>query len=87
MRFFVRRVSGTGNLTVKGTLAGGALQLTAIATVNGTAAWQPSPIVAFPPALTTAVATGGLNAQFQFVADPGTVYRIDDVYMDPFKSR
>ena len=27
----------------------------------------------------------GYQAQFLFVADPGTTFRIDDVHLDPFK--
>ena len=88
MRFMVRRVSGTGNLTILGTLAGkSGLPLTTMTIVAGSAAWQASDVVYFPSALTSLVASSGLNAQFQFVADPGTVYRIDDVYMDPYKTR
>jgi hypothetical protein len=87
MRFMVRRVSGTGDLTVKGTLAGTGFSAAIVTTVAGTATWQPSAIVYFPSVFTTLVANGGLNAQFQFVADAGTVYRIDDVYMDPYKTR
>jgi hypothetical protein len=88
MRFMVRRVSGTGSLVVLGTLAGkSGLPLTTVATVTGSGAWQPSDVVYFPSSLTSLVASGGLNAQFQFVADAGTVYRIDDVYMDPYKTR
>jgi hypothetical protein len=84
----VRRVSGTGSLAVKGTLAGkSGLPLTVVATVTGTDAWQPSDVVYFPSVFTSLVTDTGLNAQFQFVADAGTVYRIDDVYMDPYKTR
>ncbi len=86
MRFFLRRVSGTGALTVKGTLAGGGMQLTTLATVYGSGTWQPSPVVAFPPSMMSALAAGGLNAQFTFSADSGSEYRIDDVEIDPFKS-
>jgi hypothetical protein len=87
LRFFVRRVSGTGNLTVQGTLAAGAVPLTTFTVVSGTDTWQPSPVVVFPDVLTASVASGSANAQFLFTADPGTVYRIDDVELDPYKSR
>ena len=34
---------------------------------------------------TTVLATGGFQAQFLFIADAGTTFRIDDVQLDPFK--
>jgi hypothetical protein len=85
MRFMVRRVSGTGNITVKGVLAGAKGSLTTIATFAATDTWQPSPPVVFPPVLLGL--SGSLDAQFQFIADPGTTFRIDDILMDPFKVR
>jgi hypothetical protein len=86
-RFFLRRVSGTGNLTVMGQLAGsGGVSLTTFATITGGADWAPSAVVAFPSSFMTALAGGTFNAQFQFVSDPGTVYRIDDVFLDPYKT-
>jgi hypothetical protein len=78
MRFFLRRVSGTGKLTVTATLSGSKVK-SMVATITGTSAWQPSPSVVFPEW----GLTGSLKAQFLFVADPGTTYRIDDVYIDP----
>jgi hypothetical protein len=86
MRFLVKRVSGTGNLTVTGTLAGIKGSVTTIASFAGDSTWAPSPIVAFPVSFLDAFTAGSLNAQFQFTSDPGTVYRIDDVLMDPFRS-
>jgi hypothetical protein len=87
LRFFVRRLSGTGSLTVMGQLAGsGGVSLTTFATITGSDAWAPSPVVAFPSSIMAALAGGSFNAQFQFVADPGTVYRIDDVFLDPYKT-
>jgi hypothetical protein len=87
MRFFVRRISGTGNLTVNGVLEGVKGQVTTIAAFQGTDAWQPSPVVVFPQTFASAYLTGSVNVQFSFTSDPGTVYRIDDVQMDPFRSR
>ena len=82
MRFALRRVAGTGSLTVTATLSGSKV-VTTVATITGTSAWQPSPIVVFPGW----GLTGSLKAQFLFVADPGTIYRIDDVYIDPLKRK
>ena len=42
-------------------------------------------MVLFPPALMTLLNSTGYQAQFLFVADPGTTFRIDDVHLDPFK--
>ena len=81
MRFFVRRVSGNGSLTVKSTLTGSSTY-TIISTFNGTSSWAPSPIVAFP----NWGLTGSVTAQFVFQStDANTTYRIDDVYIDPFR--
>ena len=80
MRFALRRVAGSGNLTVTATLSGSKV-VTTVATITGATAWQPSPVVVLPGW----GLTGSLKAQFLFVADPGTIYRIDDVYIDPLK--
>jgi hypothetical protein len=86
MRFFVRRVSGTGNLTVKFLLSSGGSQATAITTMSNLASgWEPSPAVVFPPLLTAS--TTGMNVQFHFVAEPGTTFRIDDIELDPYLRR
>jgi hypothetical protein len=87
MRFLVKRISGTGNLTVTGTVAGVKGSITTIASFAGGSEWAPSPVVTFPTTFMSAyLTTGSLNAQFLFTSDPGTVYRIDDVHMDPFRS-
>jgi hypothetical protein len=86
MRFMVRRVSGTGSLTVTGVLnTSSGKQVTTVATVYPGTSWTASPVIVFPPTLATAVSVGSINAQFQFVADAGSSFRIDDVYMDPYK--
>jgi hypothetical protein len=41
--------------------------------------------VVFPPFL-TASATG-INVQFQFTSDPGTVFHVDNVELDPYLRR
>jgi hypothetical protein len=86
MRFFLRRVSGTGNLTVNGVVSSGVDKVTTLITISAASdTWQPSPIVVIPPFL-TASATG-INVQFQFTADAGTVFHIDDVELDPYLRR
>jgi len=86
MRFFLRRVSGTGNLTVRGVVSSGLNKVTTLTTISGASgSWQPSPVVVFPPFL-TASATG-INVQFQFTADAGTVFHVDDVELDPYLRR
>ena len=82
LRFMIRRVSGTGNLTVNGAVSGGDKHGTTVAVMSGTSTWRPSPIVVFPDEFLT---SSTLKAQFLFVADPGSVYQIDDVYLDPFR--
>ncbi len=56
-----------------------------ITTMTADASWKPSPVVVFPPAFMASLATRDLQAQFLFIADAGTVFRIDDVHLDPFK--
>ena len=79
MRFFLRRTSGTGNLTVTATLSGSKVQ-TQVATFTGSGMWAPSASVVFPDW----GLTGSLSARFVFAADAGSTYRIDDVYIDPW---
>ncbi len=86
MRFFIRRVSGTGNLTIRALVNSGGNQLTTITTITDAGAeWQPSSVITFPALLTAS--TSGINAQFQFTADAGTIFRIDDVELDPYLRR
>jgi hypothetical protein len=86
MRFFVRRVSGLGTLRVLGVLNGPSGKISSvIIPVTGGAAWGPSPVVLFPLAFMTVLTTTGYQAQFSFVADAGTTFRIDDIQLDPFK--
>ncbi|HXD71382.1 MAG TPA: hypothetical protein VN615_16075 [Gaiellales bacterium] len=82
MRFFVRRVSGTGSLTVNALITSGGRTVSTISRFSGSGSWQPSPVVVFPAYLTAS--STGVNVQFQFTSDAGTVYRIDDVELDPY---
>ena len=82
MRFFVRRVSGTGSLTVNALITSGGKTVSTISKFSGTGSWQPSPVVVFPAYLTAS--STGISVQFQFTSDAGTVYRIDDVELDPY---
>jgi hypothetical protein len=86
MRFFIRRTSGSGNLTIIGTLGDDKHAVIAtLATLTATTSWAPTPPIVFPTSLAALVGTGSLNVQFQFVSDPGTTFRIDDVAMDPYR--
>ena len=86
IRLFIRRVSGSGNLTVSGTLdTGNGSFKTTVAILSATSTWAPTAPVMFPTPFTAAVAAGGLNAQFLFTADLGTTFRIDDIEMDPYR--
>ena len=86
MRFFVRRVGGSGRLTVEGVLKGpNGRTISVFATMTAGTAWAPSPIVWFPPAIATILLAGDFKAQFVFTADAGTTFRIDDVELDPYK--
>jgi hypothetical protein len=86
MRFFIRRVSGTGSLTISGTLSGGKGKDSAtLATMSATTSWAPTPTLVFPTDLAAAVGSGSLGVQFLFTASPGSAFRIDDVEMDPYR--
>jgi hypothetical protein len=85
MRFFVRRVSGSGSLIINGVEHSDKKQLTTITRITAGSSWQPSAVVAFPAVFTAS--DTGLQAQFQFTADPGTVFRIDDIELDPYLRR
>jgi hypothetical protein len=79
MRFFIKRVSGAGALTVTATLAGPAGFTTTIAAISGTTGWTPTDPIVFPNMML------GKDIQFLFSSPAGTVYRIDDVEMDPYR--
>ena len=86
MRFFIRRVSGTGKLRVQGVLNGPAGKVSSVfTTMSADAGWRPSAVVMFPRPFMDALTNGGLQAQFLFIADAGTAFRIDDIQLDPFK--
>jgi hypothetical protein len=86
MRFFVRRTSGSGALTVQGVLkAPDGKTLPVFASITAGTTWAPSPVVLFPPAVMTILLAGNYQAQFVFTAGAGTTFRIDDVQLDPYK--
>jgi hypothetical protein len=85
MRFFVRRVSGTGGITVNAVISSGGRTVSTISKFSGPGSWQPSPVVVFPAYLTAS--STGVHVQFQFTPDAGTVYHIDDVELDPYLRR
>ena len=86
MRFFLRRVSGTGPLTVTGVLSTGSGKMVTLVTIlsPGTS-WTVSPPIVFPPAFMSEIAAGGINTQFHFAAAEDSSFRIDDIYLDLFK--
>ncbi len=81
MRFFIRRVSGTGNLNVTATMDGSGGVATTVAAISGTPSWAPTAPLVFP------VAVVGSNVQFLFTADRGSAFRIDDVLVDPYRRK
>jgi hypothetical protein len=86
MRFFVRRVSGTGPLTVNAVIISGGRAVSTLKTMSVSGgSWQASAPVTFPAYLTAS--STGINVQFQFTADAGAVFRIDDVELDPYLRR
>ena len=86
MRFFLRRVTRTGPLTVTGYPLDQLRE-------EGHRRDNPvprrrvdtSPPIVFPEAFMNEVAAGGLNTQFHFETPSGSSFRIDDIYLDPFK--
>ena len=90
IRFYVRNTgSSTAKLgvTVLFTLPNGMPASLQVAKLTGTGVWQPSPAIAFlmnMQAMTSP--TGTTNVAFQFrPLDANGQWRVDDVYVDPFK--
>jgi hypothetical protein len=92
MRFFVTNTGAPSarlQVSTLFTLQNGTVGSLPVATVSGTKTWQPSPIILFyANLLALSSPTGSTNVSFQF-RPLGTngQWRIDDVYVDPFKHR
>jgi hypothetical protein len=86
MRFFIRRIAGSGKLTISGSAGTGkgAIGVT-LASMTGTTSWAPSAPVTFPTQIAALIGSGSLSARFTFTAERGTTFRIDDVQMDPYR--
>lgn len=86
-RFVARRTSGTWATMVvrlRWTGADGVSHDTTVGSVNGTGAWQPTPI--FPLASVLPLWQSGQTLTARLVFDPedwGGAWAIDDVYVDP----
>ncbi len=92
MRFFARNTGAATsrlNVSVLYTLPGGFQGSFPVAQITGTKAWAPSPAVFFfANVLAIGSPTGTTNVAFQFrPLDASGQWRIDDVYVDPFKHR
>jgi len=90
IRFYARNTGAAGSklgVTVLYTLPNGKPGSMEVAQITGTGVWQPSPAIAFhKEMLAMASATGTTNVAFQFrPLDATGHWRIDDVYVDPFK--
>lgn len=90
MRFYVRNTGSTGSklgVTVLFTFPNGKAGSLLVAEVTGTGTWQPSPAIYFRAnMLAMASPTGTTNVAFQFrPLDANGRWRVDDVYIDPFK--
>ena len=67
-------------------VSSGTNKVTTLTTISGAGGtWQPSPVVLLAPFL-TASATG-INVQFQFTSDAGTVFHVDNAALDPYLRR
>jgi hypothetical protein len=87
-RFFARRTSGTWatlNVKLRWRDASGATHDTSVGSLNGTDAWQPSPVLSL--GTTLPLWNRDQTATVQLVFDPedyGGAWAIDDVYIDPY---
>lgn len=86
LRFFARR-DGLGTLKVDVLFedAAGAAREATIGHVTGTSGWQPTPVL---PIVVNLLTAGERTAvAFRFTPQGGADWRIDDVYVDPYRSR
>jgi hypothetical protein len=87
-RFFARRTSGTWatlNVKLRWRDGSGTTHDTTVGSLNGTDAWQPSPVLSLGSTLP--LWNGGQTATVQLIFDPedyGGAWAIDDVYIDPY---
>jgi hypothetical protein len=91
MRFFLTNggsTSATLHVDVLYKDPTGASRSLTIARLTAGAAWTPSPtILLLANAQAAASPDGTTPLQLRFTADPGSSFRIDDVYVDPMKQR
>jgi hypothetical protein len=90
IRFYVRNTGAAGSrlgVTVFYSLPNGMPKSKQVASVSGTGVWQASAaIVYMADKFAAASATGTTNVSFQFTPlDATGQWRVDDVYVDPFK--
>jgi hypothetical protein len=90
VRFYVRNTGAAGSrlgVTVLYTLPNGMPGSLLVARVSGTGTWQPGPSILFVMNhLAMASPTGMTYVSFQFTPlDANGRWRVDDVYVDPFK--
>ncbi len=90
IRFYVRNTGNAASklgVTVLYTLPNGKPASLQVAQITGARVWQPSPAIFFHlNMLAMASPTGTTNVAFQFrPLDASGQWRVDDVYVDPFK--
>jgi hypothetical protein len=90
IRFYVRNTGAASSrlgVTVFYSLPNGMPKSKQVASVSGTGVWQASAaIVYMADKFAAASATGTTNVSFQFTPlDANGQWRVDDVYVDPFK--
>lgn len=88
LRFFLKRVDGppTAVITLRASTRdpSGQLRTTPLTPVTGGSDWAPSDPVVVPLQV---LGADTLAAKFTFTPSPGSNWRIDDVYVDPWRSR
>jgi len=86
LRVFVRRVSGNGLLRATATVPGGDGSTVDLGAFSAAPTWGPSAPLIIDPAMVNALSlTGALKVRLNLRADAGTVFRVDGVYVDPYR--
>lgn len=90
IRFYVRNTGAAASrlgVTVIYSLPNGKIKSKQVAQVTGTGVWQPSAAIVYKAdTFATASPTGTTYVSFQFSPlDASGQWRVDDVYVDPFK--
>ncbi len=92
LRFFVKQVDGPADAVIRLVATvrdadGRAHEVPIPTEVAGTREWRPSVRVVVADPILAHFGEGTVSATFTFKPSPGSSWRIDDLYIDPWRSR